>query len=149
EITVFQGVILDMDGKPLVAGNQARPPGYRPALQGTVHVQAQVVMQPARIVLLDQVGIPSARLALFAAWFGRCAEVAFLAVGGESHQLALRRCAGSFRLSPRAFRGGPAASALRRSASMRLATFGSLGAFGGFISRPSAFALTSSASARS
>src|SRR3546814_13121493 len=62
ERAVFQRVVLDADGEALLAGHQARPLGDRPALQHAVHLQAQVVVQPPRRMLLDQVDRKSTRL---------------------------------------------------------------------------------------
>src|SRR3546814_2854266 len=94
-----------------------------------VHLQAQVVVQPPRRMLLDQVAVAALGLRLLAARLRRRLEIALLAIGGERHQPALRRgAAAAFFCFPRpaflaAFFGvflpPPALppSALRRSAS--------------------------------
>jgi len=53
EFVVLDGVILDMDGEPLLARDQARAAGDRPALHHAVELQPEVVVQPAGGMLLD------------------------------------------------------------------------------------------------
>ena len=53
EIGVLQRVVLYRDRKPLLAGDQARAPSHRPALQNPVQRQAEIVVQPGRVVLLN------------------------------------------------------------------------------------------------
>src|SRR5690606_6854299 len=142
---VVQRVVLDMDGQALLAGHQARPLGDGPALEDAIHLQAQVVVQAACRVLLDQIGIAAGRPGALAARLRRRLEVALLAIAVEAHQLALRRvCVSALpRLAGRAFlRVSPPAPALRRRASMRSTTFVSFGRLGALISRPSIFAFT-------
>src|SRR5690606_3172896 len=140
-------MVLDVDGEALLARHQAGALGDRPALQHAVHLQAQVVVQPPRRVLLDQVAVAARRLLLPAARLRRLLEIALLAVGLEAHQPALRRRSG-LAACLAAFLGAlREASALRRRASMRSTTFVSFGRFGALISRPSSLAFTSSASA--
>src|SRR5262249_23717587 len=77
---VFDGVILDVDGKPLVAGDEARPSGYGPAHHHAVELQTEVVMQARGVVLLNDVA--EALLAIgLAAWLGSLSEVALGPVG--------------------------------------------------------------------
>src|SRR5690606_3009881 len=57
EIAIVERMILDMDGETLLAGNQAWALGDRPALERAVHLEAQIVVQAARRVLLDQIGL--------------------------------------------------------------------------------------------
>src|SRR5208283_3383055 len=52
KIKIFDRVVLGADRKPLLADGKARAFGDRPALQDSVHLEPQVVMQPARRVLL-------------------------------------------------------------------------------------------------
>ena len=55
ELAVFDRVILDMHREPLVVRILARALRHRPAHQHAVPFQAEVVVQPARVVLLDQI----------------------------------------------------------------------------------------------
>src|SRR3546814_2174559 len=57
EVAVRQRMVLDVHREALLAGDEARPLGHRPALQYAVHLQAQVVVQAPGRVLLDQVGV--------------------------------------------------------------------------------------------
>ncbi len=53
EIKVFDRVVLGVDRKPLFADREARAFGDRPAFQDSVHLEPQIVMQPARRVFLN------------------------------------------------------------------------------------------------
>src|SRR6202040_3019963 len=53
EIKVFDRVVLGADRKPLFAGREARAFGDRPTFQDSVHLEPQIVMQPARRVFLN------------------------------------------------------------------------------------------------
>src|ERR1700738_938739 len=53
EIKVFDRVVLGADRKPLFADREARAFGDSPAFQDSVHLEPQIVMQPARRVLLN------------------------------------------------------------------------------------------------
>jgi hypothetical protein len=50
-------MIFDVNRKALVCRVEARALGDRPALECAVQLQAEIVMQPARGVLLDQIGM--------------------------------------------------------------------------------------------
>src|SRR5438105_10976825 len=52
ERAVVEWVVLDMDGKALLSRVEARSSWYRPTLEHAVHLQAKIVMQPPRSVLL-------------------------------------------------------------------------------------------------
>ena len=52
ELGVVERVVLDVHGEALVVGRQARAPGDGPALQHAIELEAQIVMQPARGVLV-------------------------------------------------------------------------------------------------
>src|SRR5262249_26031485 len=56
EVAVVDGVVLDVDGEALLAGVEARPLGHRPALQDPVELEAEVVVEAAGVVLLDDEG---------------------------------------------------------------------------------------------
>ena len=84
ECIVFDGVVLDMDGEALFAGVEARPPGHRPALHDAVEFQAQIVVQPSRVMFLDDVTVAAAR-PLMPARFGGDAEFSLFTVSFERH----------------------------------------------------------------
>src|SRR5690606_7839990 len=75
-------MVLDMHGEALLPRHQARAARHRPALEDAIHLQAEVVMQPPGVVLLDDEAL--ARLAARAATrFLRRLEVALLPIGLE------------------------------------------------------------------
>src|SRR5262249_10022426 len=53
EVEVLHRVVLDMDSQPFHRGVQGWAPGYGPARQHTVDLEAQVVVHPAGPVALD------------------------------------------------------------------------------------------------
>src|SRR3984893_3320981 len=53
KIEVFDRVVLGANRKPLFTGRQARAFGDCPAFQTSVHLEPQIIMQPARRVLLN------------------------------------------------------------------------------------------------
>src|SRR5689334_19884855 len=55
ELVVFDRMIFDVDGEALVARHEARTARHRPAHHHTVEFQPEIVMQPGRIVFLDDV----------------------------------------------------------------------------------------------
>src|SRR5260221_8782125 len=61
EIAIVERMVLDMDGKALLAGIEARALGNRPALEDAVELEAEIVMQPRRRMLLDDKAPPAAR----------------------------------------------------------------------------------------
>ena len=61
EAVVLDRVVLDMHGQPLLAGDKARAAGDRPALHHAVKLEAEVVMQAPRRVLLDDEAVALAR----------------------------------------------------------------------------------------
>jgi hypothetical protein len=52
EIKVFDRVVLSANRKPLISDRKARALGDRPAFQNPIHLEPQIVMQPARRVFL-------------------------------------------------------------------------------------------------
>ena len=95
EIGIFQRVVLDRDREPLLARNQARAAGHRPALEHAVQRQPKIVVQPGGVVLLDDEDIAALdRLASLR--LGGRFEVALASIGFKRHP--------SPRLAPR--RGG-------------------------------------------
>ena len=81
ETAILQRMILDMDGKPLLAGDQARAFRHRPALQHTIDLETEIVVQAAGGVLLDDVGIACLRSTFAGRRFGRLREVALGVIG--------------------------------------------------------------------
>ena len=61
EIRIVERVILDGDRQPLFAGHKARPARHRPALQRAVDLEAEVVVQPSRVVFLDDEAMTALR----------------------------------------------------------------------------------------
>src|ERR1019366_6238865 len=55
ERVVFDRMILDMDGQPLLTRHQARSAGDGPAFHHAVELQAQIVVQAASGMLLDDI----------------------------------------------------------------------------------------------
>ncbi len=56
EPAIIERVVFDMDRQAPLARIEARPFGHRPAFQHPVELQAEIVMQPARRVLLHDKG---------------------------------------------------------------------------------------------
>src|SRR5688500_14784179 len=84
EFVVFDRVILHMHREPLLAGNEARAAGHRPALHHAVKFKPQIVMQPGRGMLLNDESIAPAFSGL-AARLRRDPEAAFGPVGLKCH----------------------------------------------------------------
>ena len=57
EVGVVERMVLDVHREPLVAGHQARPAGDGPARQRVADLEAEVVVQPPRRVLLHHEGV--------------------------------------------------------------------------------------------
>ena len=97
EVGIVERMVLDVHRQPLVAGHQARAAGDGPARQRVADLEAEVVVQPPRRVLLHHEGVAVAA----AVGPGRLvggAEVALGPVGLERH--VSRPCAGRPRASP-------------------------------------------------
>ena len=95
---VVERVVLDMDGQPLLRRVEARPARHRPAPQHAVMLQPEIVVQPRRIVLLDDedaAGRLRRRAALLAARLAGGAEIALgvilLEAGHGLRRLAMLR----------------------------------------------------------
>ena len=87
EIGVFQRVVFDGDREPLFAGYEARAASHRPALQNAVQRQAEIVVQPGRVVLLNDKDV--AHLVRRApSRLGCRREVPLASIGFERHRLA-------------------------------------------------------------
>jgi hypothetical protein len=82
EAAILDGMVLGLHGEALVRRVEARPLRHRPAEEDAVELEAEVVVEPPRGVLLDheRVALPAARLPR---WLGRAGEVPFAAVFGE------------------------------------------------------------------
>ena len=63
EIGIFQRVVFDRDGEALLARDQARAAGHRPALEHAVQREAEIVVQPGRVMLLHDKDIAAPRAA--------------------------------------------------------------------------------------
>ena len=85
ELGVIERMILDVHRQALVIGRQARTPGHGPALQHAIELEAQVVMQPARSVLLDDEQMPTLA-GEFAARLRGAREVALLCILAQSRR---------------------------------------------------------------
>jgi hypothetical protein len=57
EGAVGEGMILDMNGEPLVRRIEARVARHCPAFKRTIHSEPKIVMKPARRMLLDEIGM--------------------------------------------------------------------------------------------
>ncbi len=57
ELGVIEGMVLGAHGQALGRGVEGRPLGHGPGQQHAVALQAQVVVQPAGVVLLDDVQV--------------------------------------------------------------------------------------------
>jgi len=84
ERAVVEGVVLDVHREALVVRVEGRALRHGPAQQHAVKLQAEVVVQARRRVLLDAVGEPAARADL-ARRLRRAREVALLPVVLEGH----------------------------------------------------------------
>jgi hypothetical protein len=60
ELAIIERVVFDMDGEPLLPRVEARSLRHRPALQNAVELEAEIIMQSARGMLLDDKGEPLA-----------------------------------------------------------------------------------------
>lgn len=58
EITVVQRMIFDINGEALLTGNKAWAFCERPAFQNAIQFETEIVMQPSRIVLLNNEVVP-------------------------------------------------------------------------------------------
>src|SRR4029077_18383716 len=81
---VVDRMILDLDRQPLLARHQARTARHRPALHHAVMLKPQVVMQPARGVLLDH-ELAALAAPLLAARLGGRVELALGVIGLKAH----------------------------------------------------------------
>ena len=83
EAAVFERVIFDMDGQPLLAGDEARPLRHRPALQHAAEFEPEIVVRTAGSMLLDDIGIAGLALARLARRLRRLREVPLSPIGIE------------------------------------------------------------------
>ncbi len=102
EVAVLDRVILDVHREPLLLRVPRRSLGHRPALEHAVHLEAQVVVQAPRGVLLHHEEAP-ARGRVPSEGLGGAIRIALLAVGFERRRtLAAER----IRHNPSPLRGG-------------------------------------------
>ena len=76
ECAVFDRMILGAYGKPLVAGIHAGAARDRPALQNAFVLEAEVEVQVARLMPLNEIGVAIARIFACAWGFARSREIA-------------------------------------------------------------------------
>ena len=91
EVAIVEGVVLDMNGEPALAGVEARALRHGPALEHAVELEPQIIVQPACGVLLDQITLAGDTLARAAAGLGGDGEVTLAAIPGELVVDRLRR----------------------------------------------------------
>src|SRR5207247_7026775 len=97
-VSVLVGLLdrmaLDLHSQPLFARIEARALGYRPALQCAIELQAEVVVEPPRCMLLHNkmqlTGAPNRLLAFGLAGLGK---IALAAIRLQAHA-RLRSCCG-------------------------------------------------------
>ena len=88
EMGVFERVIFDLYCQPFDARIETGPFRQGPALQHAIHLQAEIVMQPPRCMLLNdeaQSRMPALIRRYFAARFRGPGEVTFAAIFVEAH----------------------------------------------------------------
>ena len=79
-------MVLGPDGQPLVGRIEAGSPGDSPAEESAIPFEPEIVVQPRRIVLLNQVGeFAFPRLNPFRPRLGRLSEVPFALIFFEGH----------------------------------------------------------------
>ena len=84
EIPVVEGMVLDLNRQSLVAGIAGRTLGYRPGFEYPIVLEAQVVVQPGRCVLLDdKTRVLGALNRTLAAWLRCLLEIAFGLIGSK------------------------------------------------------------------
>src|SRR5262245_50618531 len=84
EVAVVERMVLDLDRQSFVARIAGGPLGYRPGLEYPVVLEAQVVVQAGRCVLLDdETRVFGALDRGLAAQLGRPFEIAFGLIGGK------------------------------------------------------------------
>src|SRR5262249_43191266 len=93
EVFVFNRMVLDLDGEMFLPALPGKSLRQRPGFQHSFHLQAKVVMQPARSMLLNY---ESGRtFDLFwnelAGWLAGFLEVAFAFVFGQRHRSKLNQ----------------------------------------------------------
>src|SRR5262249_60081253 len=86
-------VVLDLHGKPLVAGNETGATGDGPALHDAIELEAKIVMQPSCRMLLDH-ELVAGGFAARAARVGRYSEITLSPADFERHDSFLVSSAG-------------------------------------------------------
>ncbi len=85
EAAIVDRVVLGLDSEALVGGVEARPARHRPRLQDAVVLEAEIVVEAPRVVLLDHERGRRLRLALCGGafcrrWLARAGEIPLLLV---------------------------------------------------------------------
>src|SRR5262245_51778060 len=98
EVAVLERMILHLHGEALVGGVEAGPLGHRPALQGALELEPEVVVESAGRVLLDHEGArgrapPRGRWGL-ARRLRRGLEIALATILAQPHFLIFPRTGG-------------------------------------------------------
>src|SRR5262245_43004806 len=104
EVAVLERMILHLHGEALVGGVEAGPLGHRPALEGALELEPEVVVEPAGHVLLDHEG-SRARAAprgrrRFARRLRRGLEVPLATILAQPHLLIFPRLEGAVHRKP-------------------------------------------------
>src|SRR5690625_2521242 len=94
EITIFERVILGLDRQTFLARHEAWALGHGPAFQHAIHFQTKIVMQPARIMFLDEIAV-ALRGRVPALRFRGFREIALLPVFLQRHLACLPGLVGS------------------------------------------------------
>src|SRR5262249_38065093 len=84
ELVVFDRMILGLNGKTLLAGNEAWAAGDRPTLHHPIKLEPEIIMQAPRRVLLNDKSISFAACGS-PARLRRHVELAFLVVKLKTH----------------------------------------------------------------
>ncbi len=84
EVAVVQRMVLDLDSQALVVRIERRSFGHRPGLEDAIEFEPQIIMQPRRVVFLNDEAPAVRRLQLrCAARLVRLLKIAFLLVSRE------------------------------------------------------------------
>ena len=95
ECVVFDRMVLDVDGKSLFVGIEARAAGHGPTLHHAVELEPQIIMQPPRGMLLNHIAVTAGRRLSPSRLRGHV-ELSLFAVGFESHEALIHAFAAFF-----------------------------------------------------
>src|SRR5882724_7155530 len=86
-------MVFDLDRQPLVLRIERRPARHCPRFEDAVELEAEIVMQPRCVMLLDHEPPLSRRRHLdVAGWLSGLLEIAFLSIGGKAVERHDRSC---------------------------------------------------------